>query len=112
MSVGQQCDADARKREASGGVGTVSNSRGNHSWVEVWDRGEWHCLGASESDALDKVWFGKAAAAADPADPYKRVYATRFERSTLRFPVAWDPYAGYISAVDVTPDYKVRFGQQ
>jgi transglutaminase-like putative cysteine protease len=27
-----------------------TNMRGNHTWVEVWDR-DWHFIGAAEPDA-------------------------------------------------------------
>lgn len=91
------------------GVAQWTEGPGNHTWAEVWDNG-WHCLGASESRKLDDVWFGKGAAAADAGDPMKRVYAARFTRGTLRFPLAWNPYADYIPAVDVTDWYRMRFG--
>jgi len=93
------------------GVAEWTNGKGNHTWVEVWDNG-WHCLGASESKALDAVWFGKAAAAADTSDPMKRVYASRFHKGTMRFPIAWNPYAEYVPAVDVSAWYRDRFGSE
>ena len=90
------------------GVAQWSKGPGNHTWVEVWDKG-WHCLGASESRKLNGVWFGKGAAAADLSDPLKRVYAAAFSRSTLHFPMAWNPYAEYVPAVDVSAWYKEQF---
>lgn len=92
------------------GVAGWTDGPGNHTWVEVWDR-DWHCLGASESKALDKVWFGKAAASVDTANPLKRVYATCFRRGVVRFPIAWNPYADYIPAHDVSARYQAAFGE-
>jgi transglutaminase-like putative cysteine protease len=92
------------------GVAEWTEGPGNHTWVEVWDNG-WHCLGASESKSLNGVWFGKGAAAADASNPMKRIYAACFHRTTLRFPFAWNPYADYVPAVDVTDWYKEKFGE-
>lgn len=92
------------------GVAQWTKGPGNHTWVEVWDNG-WHCLGSSESKQLDEVWFGKGAAAADDSDPMKRVYAACFSRGALYFPIAWNPYANYVPAVDVTDWYKLNYGE-
>lgn len=94
------------------GVAQWTKGPGNHTWVEVWDDGKWHCLGASESKKLNGVWFGKGAAAADVTDPMKRVYAACFSRTTLHFPIAWNPYANYVPAVDVSQRYKELFGEK
>lgn len=93
------------------GVAQWTKGPGNHTWVEVWDDG-WHCLGAAESKKLNGVWFGKGAAAADTSDPMKRVYAAKFSRDSLRFPIAWNPYADYVPAVDVSQWYKDTFGKE
>lgn len=91
------------------GVAQWTNGPGNHTWVEVWDDG-WHVVGAAESTALDDIWFGAGVAAADASNPMLRVYAARFQRDTLRFPMSWNPYADYVSAEDVTARYKKQFG--
>ncbi|MHB9130685.1 MAG: transglutaminase-like domain-containing protein [Armatimonadota bacterium] len=91
------------------GVAHWTGVAGNHTWVEVWDNG-WHCLGAAESPALDQAWFTKRAGQADPVDPLKHIYAVSFQRVPLRFPLAWNPYASEVSAVDVTAWYRERFG--
>ncbi|MCK4565429.1 MAG: transglutaminase domain-containing protein, partial [Verrucomicrobia bacterium] len=92
------------------GVAQWTGSPGNHTWVEVWD-GQWHCIGAAESKALDDVWFGPGTAKADSTDPLRRIYAVKFSRDTLRFPMVWNPYADYASAEDVTARYKQLFGK-
>ena len=91
------------------GVAQWTKGPGNHTWVEVWD-GTWHCLGAAESKKLNQVWFGEGAAAADTGNSMKRVYAASFSRTTLHFPVAWNPYACYVPAIDVSQHYKELFG--
>ena len=93
------------------GVAEWTHSAGNHTWVEVWDQG-WHCIGASESKALNAVWFKKGTASVDINNPLKRIYAAKFSRSTIKFPVVWSPYATYINAVDVSKDYIERFSDK
>jgi transglutaminase-like putative cysteine protease len=90
------------------GVAQWTKGPGNHTWVEIWD-GQWHCIGAAESKALDDVWFGTGAAQADASQPFKRIYAAKFSRDTLYFPMVWNPYAHYVPAVDVTARYKKQF---
>jgi zinc protease len=87
----------------------ANRESGNHTWVEVRDDdGTWYALGASESKALNDVWFAKQASELQGNSPFNRIYATTFERGPLRFPFAWDPYADYVSAVDRTAAYSPR----
>ncbi len=90
-------------------VGTPlwSNRRGNHSWVEVWDR-QWRFLGAAESDKFDHAWFVEAASQADPDRLEHRIYATSFRRTKTPFPLVWDLSIEYVSADDVTRFYTNR----
>ena len=81
-----------------------SDHSGNHTWVEVWDQG-WHCLGAAESDALDKAWFTGKASRQDGSDPEQVIYAASFARTGLHFPLVWDRSLTYVPAVDVTGHY-------
>ena len=89
-------------------VGTPmwTNKRGNHTWVEVWDKGDWHFLGAAESRKLDDGWFIAAAAAADPDDPRHWIYASSWAATGLHFPLVWAPKVDYVSAVNVTERYR------
>lgn len=75
---------------------------GNHTWVEIWD-GQWHYVGAAESTVLDHAWFTIKATHTDAKHP---IYATSFKKTRLRFPMRWAPDLKFISAVDVTEDYK------
>ena len=80
-------------------------SGGNHTWVEVWD-GKWHYLGAQESEAYDQAWFTDKAAEADVENYKNRIYAVSFRKTDVKFPAAWDDEIDYISAEDVTVNYK------
>jgi hypothetical protein len=89
-------------------VGTPmwTNKRGNHSWVEVWDSGGWHFMGAAESRKLDDGWFVADAAAADPDNPRHWIYASSWEKTGLQFPLIWAPRDDYVPALNVTERYR------
>lgn len=79
---------------------------GNHMWVEVWDRGAWHCLGAIEDSPLDKTWFiGKIREASDARLWPHSVYATSWQRTGLSFPLVWNLADDSVSAQNVTESY-------
>lgn len=89
-------------------VGTPmwSNERGNHTWVEVWDKGDWHFIGAAEPDdnGYDRGWFeGDAAAAKN--DGLHAIYATSWKRTGTHFPLIWDDELDWVSAQNVTARY-------
>ena len=81
--------------------------KGNHSWVEVWDR-QWMFVGAAEPGPLDKTWFVGKARQADPTKAEHRIYATSFERTKTWFPLVWDTKIKYVRADDVTAFYTAR----
>ncbi len=84
------------------------DGRGNHTWVEVWDGGRWHFVGAAEPDpqGLDHAWFERDAALAKRDDPQHAIYALSFRRTGTIFPVTWGPDdPGDISAENVTDRY-------
>jgi zinc protease len=85
------------------------NKKGNHTWVEVWDR-QWHFLGAAEPDpkGLNHAWFVADAAKADPDRPEHRIYATSYRKTSTHFPLVWAPDLQTVSAVDVTAFYRMR----
>ena len=89
-------------------VGTPmwSSERGNHTWVEVWDKGDWHYIGAAEPDdqGLDHAWFeGDAAAAKD--DGLHAIYATSWKQTGVNFPLVWDDNLKWVGAQNVTTRY-------
>ncbi len=87
------------------GIPQWANKPGNHSWVEVWDKGRWHCLGAAEPGPLGETWFLHDAAQADRSNPDHCIYATSFEPTGLTFPCIWNEEIQYVHAVDVTTSY-------
>ena len=90
-------------------VGTPmwTDNSGNHSWVEIWDDGEWHFTGAAEptDDRLNDAWFEKRAATAIRDDLQHAIYAVSYKRTPQIFPLEWNPDADYVHAVNVTDRY-------
>ena len=89
-------------------VGTPlwSDKRGNHTWVEIWDR-EWHFTGACEPDpaGLDRGWFVGAAAQAQKDSFEHAIYAASFKRTTVHFPLVWAMNRKDVPAENVTDRY-------
>jgi poly(3-hydroxybutyrate) depolymerase len=90
-------------------VGTPlwSDGSGNHSWVEVWDEGDWHFTGAAEPSGmdLDKGWFAGRAATCTPDNPRHGIYATTWRRTPIHFPMVWAEQDESVNAVYVTERY-------
>ena len=90
-------------------VGTPlwSDESGNHSWVEVWDGGEWKYTGGAEpsGDDLNKGWFAGRASTAKVDDPRHSIYATTWRQTPIHFPMVWRPQDETVRAVNVTPRY-------
>lgn len=90
-------------------VGTPmwTNMRGNHTWIEIWDRGDWHFAGAAEPDGkgLNHGWFTGDAASADDSNPLHRIYASSFRRTGIEFPLPWARGSSQVNAVNVTARY-------
>ncbi len=84
------------------------NHGGNHCWVEIWSRGAWHYLGASENTELDRTWFtGKTAGpAVDGSTLLHSIFATSFRKTPIPFPMVWAPDDLSVPAVNVTRSYK------
>jgi hypothetical protein len=89
-------------------VGTPlwASKRGNHTWVEVWDKG-WHFTGACEPDpkGLDRAWFVGDAAHAIKGSPQHAIYAASFRKTGLAFPLVWAPGQKEVQAENVTDRY-------
>ena len=86
-------------------VGTPlwADGSGNHSWVEVWDHGAWHFLGASEPGPYDRTWFNDLARRAGPGHG---VFAARWSPGATHFPLFWNPGHHGVPADDVTVRYR------
>lgn len=89
------------------------NKPGNHSWVEIWDAGQWHHLGAGDGGNAGAAWFDADAAQADPDDPRFAIYAACAEPTGISFPLAWIPDGedSGVPAHNVTAHY-LRFSEK
>ncbi|MES2708275.1 MAG: transglutaminase domain-containing protein [Verrucomicrobiota bacterium] len=83
-----------------------TNLRGNHTWVEIWDK-KWHFTGACEPDekGLDRGWFTGDAAKALANVPEHAIYASSFKKTGTSFPLVWDETLDWVNAVNVTERY-------
>lgn len=90
------------------GIPNWPKGGGNHTWVEVWDQGTWHFVGAAEPDdhGLDHAWFGEQAKTAVADKPENAIYAVTYKNGGARFPLAWLPGES-TAAENVTNRYKV-----
>jgi pimeloyl-ACP methyl ester carboxylesterase len=89
------------------GTANWFDKRGNHTWVEVWDDGGWHFLGAAEPDkrGLDHGWFAGDAARAVPGSREHAIYAATWASTSNSLPMVWAPEIDWVPAVDVTTRY-------
>ena len=90
-------------------VGTPrwTTQRGNHTWVEVWDR-QWSFVGACKPSRLNEGWFTDQASKADETKPEHRIYAASFKDALDHFPLVWRPADRDYPAQDVTRRYTRR----
>ena len=86
-----------------------ANKRGNHTWVEIWDK-EWHFTGACEADpqGLDRGWFVGDAGQAKKDSFEHAIYATSFKRTPQHFPLVWAIKNTTVPAENVTDRYAKR----
>ena len=90
------------------GIPSWSNKNGNHTWVEVWDNGDWHFTGAAEynKNGLDRAWFQRDASLADKTKRMNSIYAISFTRTDTVFPIVWSVGRDNASyAINVTDRY-------
>jgi hypothetical protein len=89
-------------------VGTPlwANKRGNHTWLEIWDK-DWHFTGACEPDpaGLDRGWFVGDAAQAKKDEPQHAIYAASFARTDTPFPMVWARNSKAVHAENITDRY-------
>ena len=90
-------------------VGTPqwTTQRGNHTWVEIWDR-EWSFVGACEPSKLNEGWFTEQASKADATKAEHKIYAVSFREAVNHFPLVWLPEIKDYPAEDVTRRYTTR----
>jgi poly(3-hydroxybutyrate) depolymerase len=82
------------------------NKPGNHTWVEIWDRG-WHFTGAAEPDpnGLDRAWFVGDAAHAMKDSLEHAICAASYRKTNVYFPLAWAKHRKDVPAENVTDRY-------
>lgn len=89
------------------GIASWPGRGGNHTWVEIYDQGDWHFVGAAEPDpkGLNHAWFGGEAAGAIADKPENAIFALSYKPTGQKFPLVWDP-GNAAHAVNVTNRYK------
>ncbi|MGE0269443.1 MAG: transglutaminase-like domain-containing protein [Candidatus Omnitrophota bacterium] len=87
------------------GIPIWADKSGNHTWIEVWDHGQWYHLGAAEAGGYNEAWFNEKAAHTDPSHPAHRIYAVSFRRTAVLYPAVWNLQVDDIYAEDVTARY-------
>lgn len=80
---------------------------GNHSWVEIYDNGNWLRLGAGDGGKAGSAWFDDDAARCENAPRENRIYALSWTGTTLA-PLPWNPRK-CVPAIDVTENYAKKF---
>jgi poly(3-hydroxybutyrate) depolymerase len=82
------------------------NKPGNHTWIEIWDKG-WHFTGAAEPDptGLDRAWFVGDAAHARKHSLEHAIYAASFQKTKAHFPLVWANDNKAVPAENVTDRY-------
>ncbi len=86
------------------GIPLWKDKSGNHSWVEIWDKG-WHYIGAAEISELNKTWFTEKAALADDLNWQNSIYAVSYKKTDVTFPALFDSTVNYIYADIITNRY-------
>lgn len=88
------------------GIPKWANKPGNHTWVEIWDKG-WHFTGAAEpSDkGLNHTWFQGDAALARVESRMSAIYAVSYKSTGTSFPLVWAPHIDWVHAINVTNRY-------
>ena len=94
------------------GVPMWYNNSGNHSWVEIWDRG-WHFLESASNDTLDHAWFQENAGHANHSNWQYGIYALSFKKTERRYHDIFNPNVNYLWDIDVTDRYahKVKLNE-
>ncbi|MGV3614722.1 MAG: transglutaminase domain-containing protein [Fimbriimonas sp.] len=89
------------------GIPSWPGRGGNHTWVEVWDGGRWHFIGAAEPDekGLNHAWFAAEAGTAVADKAENAIYAVTYRKTDVRFPMVWSRN-GTVSAENVTERYR------
>jgi hypothetical protein len=86
------------------GIPLWADRSGNHTWVEIWDKG-WHFTGAAEPAKLNSTWFAGKASKAQKGHARHAIFAVSYKKTDRHFPMVWARTARYVNAVDNTDMY-------
>lgn len=91
------------------GIAAWPGRGGNHTWVEVWDNGRWHFVGAAEPDdnGMNHAWFAGEAGGAVEDKPDNAIWAVTYRDNGGRFPIVWRPGRS-VFADNVTARYRTN----
>lgn len=83
------------------------NKRGNHTWVEIYDGGDWYFSGADEYNAkgLNRGWFTGDASKAIENDWRHAIWASSWAKTGNHFPMVWNIRSKVVPGVNVTSRY-------
>ena len=83
------------------------NKRGNHTWAEIYDGGDWFFTGADEYDAkgLNRGWFTSDASKAIEDQWQHAIWASSWQKTGSYFPMVWDIRNKEVPGVNVTSRY-------
>ncbi|MEJ6581012.1 MAG: transglutaminase-like domain-containing protein [Akkermansiaceae bacterium] len=92
------------------GTALWSNKRGNHTWAEIYDGGEWFYTGADEYDAkgLNRGWFTNDASKAIAHKWEHAIWASSWKKTGDHFPMVWEIRNENVPAVNVTARYTAK----
>ncbi len=94
------------------GIPSWPGRGGNHTWVEVWDKGDWHFVGAAEPDekGLDHAWFAEEAGRVPGTKTQETIYAVTYKPTGTTFPMVWNDDAT-VHAENVTKRYAMTLAK-
>lgn len=89
------------------GTALWSNKRGNDTWAEIYDDGEWFFTGADEYDAkgLNRGWFTADASKAIESKWQHAIWASSWQKDDTFFPMVWNLKNREVAGVNVTSRY-------
>lgn len=89
------------------GTALWADKRGNHTWAEIYDGGEWFFTGSDEYNAkgLNRGWFVNDASKAIADQWQHAIWATSWKKTGDHFPMVWNIRSKDVAAVNVTARY-------
>ena len=57
---------------------------GGHTWVEIWDQGEWRHISAFDPSPVNRTWMEERTADTDTTKFNHRIYGASFKRTAIQ----------------------------